>query len=149
MIVAYLFLAFPLRGTIYPCLFVIGFSLGATDSLVAAATSELFGLESFGLIYNVVTSAPALGSYLFATLLAGYVYDREAVYSADLNQEVCYGAHCFRLTFIMMAAVTIFGVIANYHLTQKTRDFYQRRFGKVYGKDNDNIESGEIPVSSV
>lgn len=130
MIAGYLLIAFPFPGSLYIALLIIGGGLGATDALVAAATSELFGLRSFGLIYNVVTSAPALGSYLFATLLAGYIYDEEAWIQKYTGVEQCYGSHCFRLTFITMALVSAFGWFVNVLLTRRTREFYLKMSNK-------------------
>lgn len=42
---------------------------------------------------------------------------------------VCHGAHCFRLTFIVMAAVCMVGTLANIVLISRTRSVYRRLYG--------------------
>ncbi|CAI5933980.1 unnamed protein product [Closterium sp. NIES-65] len=57
---------------------IVGLCYGVHWSVMPATVSELFGLKNFGLIFNAVAAATPIGSYLFSSLIAGYLYDYEA-----------------------------------------------------------------------
>ncbi|CAM6095994.1 unnamed protein product [Calypogeia fissa] len=82
--------------------------------------------------YVLISSAlpgslyPALG---IIGLCYGRLYDMEAAKDYhEVNEEnlECYGAHCFRLTFIIMAAVSLFGCSVCLVLVHRTKAFYAR-----------------------
>ena len=119
-------------------------------AMVPAVSSELFGLKYFGIFYNVFTCALPIGSYVFSGLLAGYIYDEEAAKEASggsphlglLNltsdSSVCHGAHCFQLTFIIMALVCLLATLADIWLVIRTYPVYQRLYPRSTRQQRDN-----------
>ena len=78
MVVGHILFAFASPGAIYISPLLIGLGIGVTYGMVTAATSEIFGLGSFGMMYNIITSVIPLGSFLLSTELAARIYDAEA-----------------------------------------------------------------------
>jgi hypothetical protein len=77
--VAYLCLAYALApGVVYACAAAIGVCYGAQFAVMIPTTPELFGLDNFGLFYNLIAVAIPLGAVLFSEELAGRLYDGEA-----------------------------------------------------------------------
>lgn len=133
LIFVHLMFASALPGTLYVGSILLGLCYGVHFSIMVPTASELFGLKHFGMIYNFLTIANPLGSFLFSGLIAGYLYDREAAKDSGpgtmtwgmlYKQSVCTGAHCFRLTFYVMACVCSVGVILTCVLTFRIRRVY-------------------------
>jgi hypothetical protein len=112
-------LAFP--GALYIGPVIVGTCYGAQWSLMPATASEIFGLSSFGSIFNTIAVASPLSSYVLSIKVTGYLYDLEA----DAGTSSCSGAHCFRLSFFIMAAVCVAGSCASLALISRTRRFYR------------------------
>ncbi|CAB4311312.1 unnamed protein product [Prunus armeniaca] len=74
-------------------------------SLMPTITSEIFGLLHMGTIFNAITIAAPVGSYIFSVRVIGYIYDKEA----STAWNTCTGTHCFRLSFLIMACATFLG----------------------------------------
>eukprot|EP00850_Spirogloea_muscicola_P021812 SM000262S09891 [mRNA] locus=s262:105963:124729:- [translate_table: standard] len=181
--IGHLCFAFAVPGSLYVGSLLVGMCYGVHWAVMPATASELFGLAHFGLIYNFIALANPLGSYLFSSCLAGYIYDREchrdsstsssvlaslqsapttfslggsfstmagllqggltSAYGA-LAEEVgpapspstsnaerhCSGAHCFRLTFLIMAGVCIVGMCTTAVLVLRTRPVYEALYAK-------------------
>jgi hypothetical protein len=51
--------------------------------------SDLFGLKHFAANYTTLQFAPAMGSYLLATEVTGWLYDRAAAAHGDIHQVGC------------------------------------------------------------
>lgn len=123
-------------GSMYIGSMLVGFGHGTHWSVVPATASELFGLKSFGSLYNVLTMALPTGTLIFSGLIAGPLYDREAAkqrgveLSASGEEYSCKGAACFQLTFFIMAAICLFAVCLNLILIKRTRRVYQTLYGK-------------------
>ena len=100
---------------------------GVHASVIIPTASELFGLKSLGMLYNTLFIASPLGSLLFSGVIAGFLYDRESRLAAD--EHHCTGAHCFRLTFIIMAGVCLVAIVLNILLVAGTRSLYQSLYG--------------------
>ncbi|KAG0591061.1 hypothetical protein M758_1G142400 [Ceratodon purpureus] len=135
LIFVHLMFASALPGTLYVGSVLLGLCYGVHFSIMVPTASELFGLKHFGMIYNFLTIASPLGSFLFSGLIAGYLYDREAAKDSGLDsylrtKEVCNGAHCFRLTFYVMAGVAAFGVLLTTVLTYRIRRVYTALYRK-------------------
>ncbi|XP_047317184.1 uncharacterized protein LOC124920682 [Impatiens glandulifera] len=140
--VGHLLIAFPIPGSVYMASIIIGFSFGAQLPLLFAIISELFGLKYYSTLFNCGQLASPLGSYLLNVKLTGTMYDREAV--ADLSRKglsrsagtelTCIGTHCYRLSFVILAAVTFSGALASLILVARTREFYR---GDIYMKFRD------------
>ncbi|BBN01323.1 hypothetical protein MPTK1_2g06490 [Marchantia polymorpha subsp. ruderalis] len=82
MIVGYLILAFPVPGALHIGSIIVGCCFGFHVTIMVPVASEMFGLKSFGVIYNVLNLDMSLGSFLFS-YLAGYIYDFESRRTAD------------------------------------------------------------------
>jgi hypothetical protein len=57
--------------------------------LLLACCSDLFGLKHFAANYTTLQFAPAMGSYLLATEVTGWLYDRAAEAHGDIHQVGC------------------------------------------------------------
>ena len=70
-----------------------------------------------------------LGALLFSFLLAGRVYDNEVARQLALglidSGVSCVGADCFKLTFFVLAGVSVVGAICSIILTLRIRPVYQ------------------------
>jgi len=83
-----------------------GFTFGGIFCTVATIIADLYGSRYFGANYGVLDSAPAIGSFLLATLLAGRIYDQYA----NLEHN-CFGLVCFKETFLITAGVNLGAVV--------------------------------------
>lgn len=99
---------------------IVGVSYGSQWSLMPTITSEIFGVAHMGTIFNTIAIASPVGSYIFSVRVIGYIYDKIA--SDEHNS--CRGAHCFMLSFLIMASVAIFGCVIAFLLFFRTRRFY-------------------------
>ncbi len=156
---AHLLFAFAVPGSLYVGSVILGISYGIHFSTMVPTASELFGLKHFGVIYNFLTMASPLGSFLFSGVITGYLYDQEAkkkiapdarivdaflknVHNYDVVDDhvqvlECMGAHCFRVTFIIMACVCGLGIIVSIVLTIRIRRVYL----SLYGPSTSPIQS--------
>jgi hypothetical protein len=156
MIFSHLLFASAWPGSLYVGSVLLGLCYGVHFSIMVPTASELFGLRHFGMIYNFLNIGNPLGSLLFSGLIAGYLYDQEASKGAAVGSgwrilgsgsshwlsgtavgshtehgvPVCVGAHCFRLTFIIMACVCAVGVVLTSVLTYRIRSVYLSLYGK-------------------
>lgn len=148
--VGHILIAFPSSGSLYVASVIIGFSFGAQLPLLFAIISELFGLKYYSTLFNCGQLASPLGSYILNVKVTGMLYDREALkelarkgLSRDSVKELtCIGRHCYRLSFIILALVTLFGALVSLILVVRTREFYR---GDIYEKFRDGVE--ESPES--
>ena len=90
-------------GAIYILSVVMGSCYGAHWAIVPSAASELFGLKSFGALYNFLTLASPAGSMIFSGIIASGIYDYEAKIQSDhavIDGEglTCYGTICYSIT---------------------------------------------------
>ncbi|CAM6029741.1 unnamed protein product [Sphagnum balticum] len=156
---AHLLFAFAVPGSLYFGSVILGISYGIHFSTMVPTASELFGLKHFGVIYNFLTMASPLGSFLFSGVITGYLYDQEAkqkiapdarivdtflnnlhkynvVNVVDDHVQVleCIGAHCFKLTFIIMACVCGLGIIVSIVLTIRIRRVYLSLYGPSFSR---------------
>lgn len=68
-------------------------------------------------------AAPAVGAYCLATLLAGWVYDRNA--QAHGAGDVCVGQDCFRATFATVSVLGSCAALGSLVLLRVSRPTYQ------------------------
>ncbi|RDX68016.1 Protein NUCLEAR FUSION DEFECTIVE 4, partial [Mucuna pruriens] len=122
MIIAFILYASALDGTLYAATALLGICFGVQDSIMSPTVSELFGLKHFGVISSFMVLGNPIGAFIFSVFLAGSVYDREA---AKQGNSICYGADCFRLTFLVLAGACGLGTILSIILTLRTRPVYQ------------------------
>jgi hypothetical protein len=90
-------------------------------------------------LYNVGSIASPIGSYLLGVRVAGYLYDKEATRQMAIlglkrkqGEELnCNGTQCYKLAFIIITLVTLFGALVSLTLVIRTRKFYK---GDIYNK---------------
>ncbi|CAM6095652.1 unnamed protein product [Calypogeia fissa] len=142
MVLGYLALGWGISGSLSFGSIVVGICYGVHMTIVVATASEMFGLKSFGMTYNILVLNIPLGSFLFS-LLAGYLYDKESQDSSPLTYlskllnmsslsdeaTTCYGAHCYRTLFIFMSGVLAVGLVLDLILIIRLRPVFQRLYG--------------------
>jgi MFS family permease len=92
---------------LYPSLLAVGYLFGCTVSLMAVNIADIFGSKYVATNFGAVDSAPIFGSYLFVTAIVAIFYKTN--YVDDEGNEICLGASCFRIPFIINACCC-FGV---------------------------------------
>ncbi|CAK8563507.1 unnamed protein product [Lathyrus sativus] len=129
MIILYLLFAYAIKGTLYPAVGFLGICYGVQFSILIPTVSELFGLKHFGLFFNFMLLGNPLGALLFSALLAGGIYDSELAKQQALglvaSSVSCIGPDCFKVTFLVLAAVCVAGAISSIILTLRIKPVYQ------------------------
>uniref|UniRef100_A0A0D9VXH6 Nodulin-like domain-containing protein n=1 Tax=Leersia perrieri TaxID=77586 RepID=A0A0D9VXH6_9ORYZ len=123
---------------LYAASVILGFCFGAQWPLLFAIISEVFGLKYYSTLYNFGAVASPVGSYILNVRVAGRLYDREAERQmaasgrARVTRDLtCVGVRCFRVSFLIISAVTLLGAAVSLVLAWRTREFYR---GDLYGK---------------
>lgn len=137
MAVGYIVMALAMPGSLYIGSVVVGICYGVRLAVTVPTASELFGLKSYGLIYNTLILNLPLGSFLFSGLLAGLLYDAQATWTAG-GGNTCVGAHCYRLVFVVMAIVCIVGFGLDVVLAVRTRKTYAKIYASKKSKKSDS-----------
>ncbi|XP_023515641.1 uncharacterized protein LOC111779750 [Cucurbita pepo subsp. pepo] len=116
----HLVIASSFSGNLYVGSTLVGICYGSQWSLMPSITSDIFGIEHMGTIFNAIATASPLGSYVFSVKVIGYIYDREAAG----EHGSCSGTHCFAVSFLVMAVVAFVGFLVAAALFFRTRRFY-------------------------
>ncbi|XVF54233.1 hypothetical protein PTKIN_Ptkin05aG0164100 [Pterospermum kingtungense] len=120
MSIGHAVIASGLPGALYAGSILVGVCYGSQWSLMPTIASEIFGVRHMGTIFNAITIASPVGSYIFSVRVIGYIYDMEA--SGQGNS--CSGTHCFMSSFLIMAFATLLGSLAALGLFFQTKSFY-------------------------
>ncbi|KAK9119483.1 hypothetical protein Scep_017576 [Stephania cephalantha] len=121
MSIGHLVIASGLQGALYAGPILVGVCYGSQWSLMPTVTSEIFGVRHMGTIFNTIAIASPVGSYILSVRVVGYIYDKESA-----SGHGCVGNHCFMLSFVIMACVSLLGSCIALGLFFRTRRFYKQ-----------------------
>eukprot|EP01095_Lingulamoeba_sp_RSL-Kostka_P017688 TRINITY_DN9366_c0_g1_i1.p1 TRINITY_DN9366_c0_g1~~TRINITY_DN9366_c0_g1_i1.p1 ORF type:complete len:525 (+),score=103.09 TRINITY_DN9366_c0_g1_i1:187-1761(+) len=110
---------------------IVGFAYGGLFSIIPNFCYELFGRKYFGQNYNILSLAPAVSSYIFATLIAGSFYDHYGSKGANGIIE-CFGRICYGYTYSILYFSIALSAIACSLLIIRSRGLYYRYVKYVY-----------------
>ncbi|XP_071723429.1 probable transporter MCH1 [Rutidosis leptorrhynchoides] len=152
--VGYVLIAFNVPGGLYVASVIIGFCFGAQWPILFAIISELFGLKYYATLYNFGSVASPIGSYVFNVKVTGFLYDKEAhkqMAALGLTRKhgedlTCNGTHCFRMSFLIITAATLFGAAVSLILVWRTKKFYQSDIYKKFRENPTPAVETEMPA---
>ncbi|KAL6647562.1 hypothetical protein ACP70R_014999 [Stipagrostis hirtigluma subsp. patula] len=152
----HLLIALGVPQSLYAASVLTGFCFGAQWPLVFAIISEVFGLKYYSTLYNFGGMASPVGSYILNVLVTGRLYDAEAARQASNGgvaaagvgrDKVCLGVECFKRSFLIITAATVFGALVSLVLVWRTWSFYR---GDIYARFRDGVggegPDGRLPV---
>ncbi|KAL3528292.1 hypothetical protein ACH5RR_007614 [Cinchona calisaya] len=122
MTIGHVVIASGLPGALYAGSVLVGIGYGSQWSLMPTIVSEIFGPAHLGAIFNTITIANPVASYILSVRVVAYIYDREATGTSN----TCFGTHCFMLSFLIMASTTLLASLVGLILFFRTRNFYKQ-----------------------
>ncbi|KAF7820184.1 putative transporter MCH1 [Senna tora] len=137
--VGHILIAFDVKDGLYVASVIIGFCFGAQWPLIFAIISEIFGLKYYSTLSAFSGAASPIGLYILNTRITGNLYDSEAKKQLEalglqrkIGQELnCDGGDCFKMSFIIITATTLFGAVVSLILVARTLKFYK---SDIYGR---------------
>ena len=115
----------PPAKTMYPIMCLLGLAYGAIFCTSPTLTADTFGTDNFGAIWGIMGLAPAAGSVLLSTVLAGTVEDKVARHSSiwieseDRVTEHCSSIDCFRYTLLGLSSLCFVALGVSFLLTRR------------------------------
>ncbi|XP_060676009.1 protein NUCLEAR FUSION DEFECTIVE 4-like [Ziziphus jujuba] len=152
--IGYILIAFNVKHGLYIASIITGFCFGAHWPLILSIISEIFGLKHYSTLYNIGSMASPIGLYLLNVRVTGRFYDKEAMKQLEAlgkkrkaGEELnCNGGECFKLSFIIITGVTLFGTIVSLFLVMRTRKYYQSDIDRKFREDQENVAENETLV---
>ncbi|KAL4559799.1 hypothetical protein LXL04_031947 [Taraxacum kok-saghyz] len=137
MACSFFYYAIGAPGAIYQVSVVIGLGYGAHWAIFPSTASELFGLKSFGALYNCLAMASPTGSLIFSGVIASGIYDYEARKQATQNHHMlqdneeltCYGNICYSITCGILSVICIIAVSLSMIVVYRTKRVYAQLYG--------------------
>lgn len=146
MAIALCFYTMGLPGAIYVVSVLMGLGYGAHWAIVPATASELFGLKSFGALYNFLTLSSPAGSLFFSGVIAAGIYDSEAKKQASIvpSQNLehmlrmqpseeeslnCYGTICYSITCGILTVLCLVASVLSLIVVYRTKKVYAKLYG--------------------
>ncbi|XP_024011545.1 probable transporter mch1 [Eutrema salsugineum] len=90
-------------GKIYVVTIVIGMGYGTHCAIAPASVSDIFGLKSFGSLYNFHIIALPIGAFVFSGVIASNIYDyyarKQAGPTIETESLMCTGRRSFTSDF--------------------------------------------------
>ncbi|XP_071908304.1 protein NUCLEAR FUSION DEFECTIVE 4-like [Coffea arabica] len=150
----HLLIAFGVPYSLYVSSLIAGFCFGAQWPLIFAIISELFGLKYYSTLINLGAGASPFGNYILNVQIAGHFYDREALKQMAAKEVTrragedltCDGVECYKLSFLIITATTLFGCVVSLVLYLRTRNFYK---GDIYKKFKEQGQVKDPEMNSV
>jgi len=101
---------------IFGVIMVHGLAYGGTFAVIPTLISEFFGLKHFGANYGFIGIAPAVGSELLSTLLAGQLNDhfKQSSYFVIGKDRHCLGRDCYRYAIISNFFLCLLAIAASF-----------------------------------
>lgn len=157
--VGHLLIAFGVPNSLYLSSVIMGFCFGAQWPLIFAIISELFGLKYYSTLYNLGAGASPVGAYILNVVVAGHLYDKEALKQMEAKglkrlageDLTCTGIECYKLAFLVIAGATLFGALVSMILVVRTKEFYRSDIYEKFREQAvvlDAENSGTAPVTN-
>ncbi|KAL5795285.1 hypothetical protein ACOSQ2_000105 [Xanthoceras sorbifolium] len=137
MAFAFLYYAMDWPGQIYIVTVLIGLGYGAQWAIAPASASELFGLKSFGSLYNFLSMGCPAGSLIFSGVIASGIYDYYAEKQAGIQEPyddetlTCMGSICYSLTCWIMAGFCMVAMVLSLIVVKRTKIVYAQLYGRA------------------
>eukprot|EP01114_Cavostelium_apophysatum_P010871 TRINITY_DN25013_c0_g1_i1.p1 TRINITY_DN25013_c0_g1~~TRINITY_DN25013_c0_g1_i1.p1 ORF type:complete len:469 (+),score=61.84 TRINITY_DN25013_c0_g1_i1:71-1477(+) len=122
----YVYLAFSNLSMMYGGVVLLGLEMGMLWALAPSISHDLWGSKHWGFNYGLANLGPALGSYLFATLLTSKMLEKFTPKGID----TCIGQKCYEDSFLIMAGCCGFGALLGILLSLGTRRQYRSKLIK-------------------
>lgn len=109
---------------LYLAAVVIGFAYGGLMSLTPSFIGDRYGQTFLGINLNLVLIGPIIGSFLIASWIASFFYQRSV---PDDGSNQCFGRICWQPTFIICSAMCSVGFLLCLFLSYRSRLMYTKR----------------------